>query len=111
MSQTTQGCQDTAFTPSTPSSQQPQTDFQRLIVEQALALAQHLERAALSAPKGQILNRCEAVILSSGRDFLRHILSGSLQQQIDDLEKKGVRPVPVPVDTPQGTKAKTLATS
>jgi hypothetical protein len=62
-----------------------------LVVEQALALAQHLEQVATAAPKGQVLDRCEGVILSAGRDFLRQTLTASLQQQISEVEKKGAR--------------------
>ncbi len=55
----------------TPEPILPQTPFQRLVVEQALAFAQHLEAAAAGAPHGAILGACETATLSHGRPFLR----------------------------------------
>ena len=36
-----------------------ETDFQRLVVEQALALAREVESAAGTAPPGRVLDCCE----------------------------------------------------
>jgi hypothetical protein len=58
-----------------------ETPLQRLLVEQALALAKELERAANDAPDGQVLDRCERVALSSGREFLRKALADTLESQ------------------------------
>ena len=66
-----------------------QSDFQAVVVEQALAYAQQLEQAAGSAPPGQILDSCECVVLDKGRQFLRDTLAAALQQQIREGEKKG----------------------
>lgn len=65
------------------------TPLQRLIVERALALAKELEATAGSAPRGRIIDRCEALLLGHGREFLRRALEDTLQAQIDALEKKG----------------------
>ena len=65
------------------------TPLQRLMVEQAFVLAKELEDVADSAPKGQILNRCESLLLGHGRDFLRRSLESSLQLKAEALEKKG----------------------
>lgn len=73
----------------------PQSDFQRLVVEQALAYAQQLEQAARSAPPGQTLDSCEGVVLDRGRQFLRDTLAAALQQQIHEGEKKGLPRVAV----------------
>jgi hypothetical protein len=73
------------------------TPLQRLIVERALALAQELEAAADSAPTGQIIDRCESLLLDAGRDVLRRVLEDTLQAQVDTLEKKARRAGPVPV--------------
>ena len=43
------------------------TPLQRTIVDRALALAQELEAAAGSAPHGQVIDRCESLLLGSGR--------------------------------------------
>ena len=69
-----------------------QTPLQRVIVERALALAQELEATADAAPPGQVIDRCETLLLGAGRDFLRLALEETLQAKVEDLEKKG-RPV------------------
>ena len=40
-----------------------------------------------SAPDGQVIDRCEAYLLGSGRDFLRRALEDTLQDRVDALEK------------------------
>ena len=90
---------------------QPQTLFQQHIAQLALELAARLEAQAQQAPRGGILDACEALLLNQGRQFLRDSLAAALQQQIDDAEKKGVPPAPVPVATPADTKAPARAIS
>ncbi len=65
------------------------TPVQRTIIEQAYLLAQELETAAVSAPEGQLIDRCESLLLSSGRDFLRRALEDTLQARVYALEKMG----------------------
>lgn len=65
------------------------TPLQRLIVERALTLAKELEAAAGSAPAGQIIDRCESLLLGNGREFLRRALEDTLQDRVATLEKKG----------------------
>jgi hypothetical protein len=89
----------------------PQSDFQRQLVERALALAQELERTAASAPHGSLLDRRELLLLDQGRQLLRDALAGALQQQIAAAEKRGRRPAPVPAARPADTKGPTRATS
>jgi hypothetical protein len=88
----------------------PQSDLQRLILEQALCFAQQLEQAAASAPSGLILDRCELATLAHGRQFLRDALASALQQQILQGEKKGAPPAPARADTPAATKGPTRGT-
>jgi hypothetical protein len=87
----------------------PQSDFQRLLLEQALAFARHLEQAAAWAPHGEILDRCELATLAQGRQFLKDALAAVLQQQILQGEKKGRPPAAVPAASPDATKAPTRA--
>jgi len=89
----------------------PETPLQRVILEQALALARQLEQAAAQAPAGQLLDRCELAALEQGRQFLRDALAAAIQQQISQGEQKGRLSEPVPADTGAGTKAATRATS
>jgi hypothetical protein len=72
-----------------PTTLDVMTPLQRLIVERALALAKELEATAGFAPAGQIIDRCESLLLGNGREFLRRALEDTLQAQVDALEKKG----------------------
>jgi hypothetical protein len=75
-----------------PSNLDSLTPIQRLIVEQAFVLAQELETAAETAPEGQLIDRCESLLLGNGRDFLRRALESTLQSRIELLEKKAATP-------------------
>lgn len=85
----------------------PQSELQRVIMEQALAYAVQLEQTARAAPAGQTLDSCERLVLDQGRQFLRDSLAAALQQQINDGEKKGPPPAPATVVGPAVTRAKT----
>lgn len=87
-----------------PSDLDSLTPIQRLVVEQAFVLAQELELAADSAPVGQVIDRCESLLLGNGRDFLRRVLQSTLQSRAEFLEKKGAPPEPVPVALRGDTK-------
>lgn len=89
----------------------PQSEFQRLVVEQALAYAQHLEQTSRSAPPGHLLDLCEAVVLDRGRQLLRDTLAAALQQQIREGEKRGLPRVAVLAARLAVTRALTLAGS
>lgn len=82
-----------------------ETPFQHLIVEQALAYAQQMETTFNEAADGRVLDLCETLTLTKGRAFLRDILTAAMQQQADEVEKKGRQHVPVHVDTRAGIKA------
>src|SRR4051812_25368259 len=58
------------------------TPLQRTIVERALA--KELEATAGSAPHGQVIDRCESLLLGKGREFLRRAL--------EDTSSPGSRP-------------------
>ena len=83
----------------------PQSEFQRVVVEQALAYAQQLEQTAKSAPSGKTLDSCERIVLDQGRQFLRDSLAAALQQQIDEGQKKGLPPAPVLAARSAATRA------
>ena len=81
------------------------TPLQRLIVERALILAKDLEAAATSAPHGQIIDRCETLLLAQGREFLRQSLEETLRDRVETLEKKGALHAPAPAARPAATRA------
>jgi hypothetical protein len=81
------------------------TPTQRAIVEQAFVLAQELEAAAVAAPEGQVIDRCESFLLGRGRDFLRRTLESTLQARAEALEKKGAPRGPAPAGPSGDTRA------
>jgi hypothetical protein len=85
------------------------TAFQRLVVEHALALAREVELTAGAAPHGRVLDRCEGLLLTRGRDFLLTVLQGMAQQTADETVKKGG--APASAATASATKAKPRARS
>jgi hypothetical protein len=78
--------------------------LQRTIVERAPALAQELEATAGSAPAGQVVDRCESLLLGAGREFLRRALEDTLQDRVDSLEKKAHPAGPAPAARPAATR-------
>lgn len=73
----------------TPTPVSVDSEFQRLVVEQALALAREVESAAGAAPPGRVLDRCEGLLLTRGRDFLLNVLQSMAQHTADEAVKKG----------------------
>jgi hypothetical protein len=64
------------------------TEAERRAYERAIAFAGEVHALGLGAPDGSVLDACEALTLSKGRDFLRETLAGAAQARIDALEKK-----------------------
>jgi hypothetical protein len=88
-----------------------QSALQRQIVQMALELAADLEQQAQQASPGNVVAACEALLLDQGRQFLRDALACTLQSRIDQEEKKGGPPAPVPVDTLAVTRGPVPANS
>lgn len=88
-----------------PSDLDSLTPAQRLIVEHAFVLAKELESAADSAPEGQVIDRCESLLLGNGRDFLRRSLETTLQSRAESAEKKTAAREPARVERRPGTRA------
>ena len=86
-----------------------ETDFQRLVVEQALARARAVESAAGAAPHGRVLDRCEGLLLTRGKDFLPDVLRGMARHTADEAVKKGG--APASAATASGTRATPRARS
>lgn len=66
------------------------SDEQRLALEQTLAYLNHLNHAADTAPPGTVLDTCEQLALTRGRDVLRATLQAALQTRAHaaDLAQK-----------------------
>jgi hypothetical protein len=88
-----------------PSDLDSLTPTQRLILEQAFAMAQELEAVADCAPQGQVIDRCESFLLGNGRAFLKKALESTLQIRAEALEKKGAPPESARVELRDITKA------
>ena len=67
------------------------TPFQAWVVEQALAMAQAVERASDAAADGTVLVVAEALVVERGRELLRTTLQAALQAQAEGVEKRGGR--------------------
>jgi hypothetical protein len=89
----------------------PGSTLQRQIAQMALDLAAKLEATAKCAPRGQVLAQCETLLLDNGRQFLRDSLAATLQDQIEDGQKKGGPHGPVLVDRTAATKGRERANS
>ena len=81
------------------------TPLQRLLVERALAFAVELEQAADAAPDGLVLDRCESVATTTGRDFLRKALADALEHQAAVADGTRGHRGPAPVAAGGGTRA------
>ncbi|MBN9121398.1 MAG: hypothetical protein J0I06_19980 [Planctomycetes bacterium] len=91
---------------------QATTPLQALVLEQALALACQLERAAADAPDGKVLAQVEGAALPAARELARKAVEAALQAQAPVAEKRGRRPGVAPaVAEPPGPSAAPPATS
>jgi hypothetical protein len=78
--------------------------FQQIVLEQALGYAREMERMLERSADGKVLDACETVSLNQGRALLRTVLAAAMQQQADQVEKKGARAVPARADIAAVTK-------
>ena len=65
-----------------------------LIVEQALAMYREMQRTANAAPDGHVLAQVEQLAVTRGREFMRKSLEVVLNEQAEEVEKKGRRAEP-----------------
>jgi hypothetical protein len=70
----------------------------RLLVEQAMVMADELQSVADKAPKGEVFHRCEEAAVERGREFTRLALQKTAQEYLAAHEKKRLfGPVPAAV--------------
>ena len=60
-----------------------------LIVEQALAMYREMRSACRAAPDGQVLARAEQLAVQRGRELMRQSLESVLNDEAQEVEKKG----------------------
>ena len=73
-----------------------ESPLEALIVEQALAMVREMKRVADAAPDGKVLDQAETIAVSRGRDLTRKSLESVLNDQAQEVEKKGRRAGVVP---------------
>ena len=64
------------------------SEAERHAYERAIAFVSEMRALGLSAPEGSVLDACEALTLTKGRDLLREMLADAAQARIDHVEKK-----------------------
>lgn len=70
--------------------------LEALVVEQALAMVREMKRVADAAPDGKVLDQAETIAVSRGRELTRKSLEAVLNEQAQEVEKKGRRAGVVP---------------
>lgn len=69
------------------------TDTQEaLFLEQALAMYREMREVATNAEDGEVLHAAEMFAVNGGRELIRKGLEGVLQDQAEEVEKRGRRP-------------------
>lgn len=80
--------------------------LEALVVEQALAMVREMKRVADAAPDGQVLSQAETIAVAQGRDLTRKSLEAVLNDQTEEVEKKGRRAGLAPVAERGNTAAR-----
>ena len=62
-----------------------------LLVEQLLAMLGELREACRTAPNGHVLKQAEQIAVDRGRELTRKALESVLNEQAEEVEKKGRR--------------------
>jgi hypothetical protein len=75
-----------------------------LLLQQCLAFSRELQTTATRAPDGQVLRLVDNFCNTKGREFLRALMTTTLQSQAQEVEKKGDRPASVPAVADAKTK-------
>ena len=80
-----------------PTDFHAETEAEALFLEQAQAFFRDLQKAAGNAPNGQVINQVESAILPTSKKLVQRAMQLTLQEQVDDLEKKTKRRAAKPV--------------
>jgi hypothetical protein len=60
-------------------------------VRRALAMFEEMEQLALTAPDGQVFDRCEEAVIEKGRNLQAALLGEAVARRVEAAEKKGRR--------------------
>lgn len=83
-----------------------ETPEERRAYEQAIAFVAEMHQLGLKAPDGGVLEACETLALSQGRDLLRDTLAAAVQARVADAEKKSSPPAATPPGAKGGGRAR-----
>lgn len=71
-----------------PTDFHAETEGEALFLEQAQAFFRDLQKVASDSPNGQVINQVESAILPTSKKLVQQAMQLTLQEQVDDLEKK-----------------------
>lgn len=71
------------------------TPEERRAYEQAIAFVAEMHQLGLTAPHGDVIDACEGLALSAGRDLLRETLAAAVQARVAGVEKKLTPPAAI----------------
>lgn len=77
------------------------TPEERRDLERAIAFVAEMRQIGLRAPDGGVIDACEALALSKGRDLLRDTLAAAVEARVIGISKKKSPP---PAATPPATR-------
>ena len=60
-------------------------------MRRALAMFEEMEQLALTAPDGQVFDRCEEAVIEKGRKLQADVLGEAVARRVQAAEKKGRR--------------------
>jgi len=63
-----------------------------LFADKALAMFRELRQTAKDAPDGEVLHQAELFAVREGQELIRQGLQSVIQDQAEEVEKKGRRP-------------------
>lgn len=64
-------------------------NVEALFAEQALAMFRELRQTAKDAPDGEVLHQAELFAVREGQELIRQGLESVIQDQAEEVEKKG----------------------
>ena len=68
------------------------TEAERVMLEQAVAFFAHMRQVATNAPDGTVMDACEQLALSGGRQLLCDSLAAAVQDRIESVDAKKKSP-------------------
>jgi hypothetical protein len=82
---------------------------ERLLAEQVVLNLRALNDACDRAADGTVLNVCESLAMSQGRELIRRAIENTLLKQAQATEKKGLRPDAATASPPRLTAPRPTA--